>query len=88
MAEITNRLPQNAPGAYYVDSTCIDCDLCRSSVPAFFKRDEQEGISFVFSQPSTSEEIALAEKAKEACPTGSIGNDGFSNEVFANSISS
>jgi hypothetical protein len=27
MADKTNRLSLNAPGPFYVDDTCIDCDL-------------------------------------------------------------
>ena len=29
MANKTERLTENVPGPWYVDSTCIDCDLCR-----------------------------------------------------------
>ena len=77
MAEKTDRLPQNAAGAYYVDSSCVDCDLCRNTAPDFFQRDEETGFSFVHRQPITSEERALAEEAKQGCPTESIGNDGL-----------
>jgi len=76
MAEKTERLSRNAPGAYYVDSTCIDCDLCRTTAPDFFQRDGELGLSFVHRQPSIPAEIALAEEAREGCPTESIGNDG------------
>ncbi|SRR6266542_4308291 len=77
MAEQTDRLPQNVAGAYYVDSSCVDCDLCRNTAPDFFRRDEEIGLSFVYRQPVTSEERALAEEAKQGCPTESIGNDGL-----------
>jgi ferredoxin len=76
MATLSERLPQNAPGQFYVDATCIDCDLCRSIVPALFARHEETGFSFVTRQPSTAEECALAEEARESCPQESIGNDG------------
>lgn len=75
MATLTERLPQNAPGRFYVDATCIDCDMCRSNASEFFRRDDETGFSYVFRQPVTPEEIALAEDAR-ACPTDSIGNDG------------
>ena len=77
MAERINRLPQNVIGPYYVDSTCVDCDLCRNTAPDFFKRDDESGFSFVYRQPITLEEIATAEEAKQGCPTESIGNDGL-----------
>ena len=76
MAEKTERLTQNTAGAYYVDSTCIDCDMCRSTAPKVFKRDEEIGMSVAFHQPVTAMEIALAEEARTGCPTESIGNDG------------
>jgi ferredoxin len=79
MAEKTNRLVQNLPGAFYVDSSCVDCDLCRNTAPDFFKRDEDTGFSFVYRQPVTQEERGLAEEAKQGCPTESIGNDGPAN---------
>jgi ferredoxin len=76
MSEKLNRLPQNAPGAYYVDSSCIDCDLCRTTAPDFFRRDDQTGFSFVYQQPSTLEQVASALEALKGCPTDSIGDDG------------
>jgi ferredoxin len=81
MAERTDRLPQNVAGPYFVDSTCVDCDLCRNTAPDFFHRDEESGFSFVYRQPLTPEEIALAEEAKHGCPTESIGNDGVLKPV-------
>jgi ferredoxin len=77
MAEKTDRLTQNAAGNFYVDSTCVDCDLCRNTAPEFFQRDEETGFSFVYRQPVTPEQIGLAEEAKQGCPTESIGNDGL-----------
>ncbi len=76
MPNILDRLPQNAPGRFYVDSTCIDCDLCRDHAPAFFRRDDAIGQSNVFRQPETPAEITLCREALESCPTESIGEDG------------
>jgi ferredoxin len=76
MANTTDRLSENLPGRYYVDATCIDCDLCRGTAPAFFTRHDEIGFSIVHRQPSTPEEVALAEEARVGCPTESIGNDG------------
>lgn len=76
MASITDRLPQNILGRYYVDTTCIDCGLCRTIAPDFFQRDDETGFSIVYRQPVTEEEIVLAEEARASCPTESIGNDG------------
>jgi len=76
MANSTDKNPRNVPGAYYNDLTCIDCDKCREIAPAFFARDDEEGLTYVCKQPETQEEINDAEEARLACPTDTIGNDG------------
>ena len=75
MAEHTKRLPRNIPGKWYVDANCIDCDLCRETAPSVFKRDDENGNSFVFHQPQTEEEVRLAKEAMAGCPVEAIGND-------------
>ena len=76
MAEKANRLPQNVPGPYYVDDSCIDCDLCRTTAPDLFRRNDEIGFSVVCRQPVTPEERSVAEEARQGCPTESISNDG------------
>lgn len=76
MADYESRWEENAKGAWYVDDQCIDCDLCRETAPANFKRDDDGGFSFVYKQPETPEEIELSEEAMEGCPVEAIGNDG------------
>jgi ferredoxin len=76
MAVKTERLPENIPGPYYVDSTCIDCDMCREAAPHFFRRNDETGQTVVYRQPTTPEEIRQAHEALVDCPTDSIGNDG------------
>lgn len=71
MAKPTKRLPENAPGDFYVDESCIDCDACRQIAPAVF-RDHGEQSS-VYRQPQTEAEVLGALKAVVACPTSSIG---------------
>jgi ferredoxin len=80
MAEKTNRLPQNVPGPYYVDDSCIDCDLCRTTAPDFFRRNDEIGFSVVYRQPVTPEARSVAEEARQGCPTESIGSDGGDDE--------
>ncbi len=75
MSENSKRLPTNVPGRWYVDANCIDCDLCRETAPAVFRRDDENGNSFVFHQPETAEELRLAEEAMSGCPVEAIGND-------------
>ena len=69
-------MERKCPGKFYVDSQCIDCDLCRETAPDFFVRQDDGGYSFVKKQPSTPEEVALCEEAKEGCPVEAIGDDG------------
>jgi len=76
MADRNDKNPLNVPGKYYNDLTCIDCDLCREIAPRVFTRDDDEGLSYVWKQPVTSEEIAAAEEARRSCPTETIGDDG------------
>lgn len=71
MANIQQRLPENAPGDFYVDASCIDCDTCSQLAPEIF-RDHGEQCS-VYRQPETDAETRLALMALVACPTGSIG---------------
>jgi len=71
VASLQQRLPENVPGDFFVDSTCIDCDTCSQLAPDIF-RDHGDQCS-VHRQPETDDEIRLAMMALVACPTGSIG---------------
>jgi glyoxylase-like metal-dependent hydrolase (beta-lactamase superfamily II)/ferredoxin len=64
-------VPENVPGDFFVDSTCIDCDACRQIAPAVF--GEAAATSFVKAQPVASAGRRQALRALLACPTGSIG---------------
>ncbi len=76
MADLDEKWPDNAPGKFYVDEQCIDCDLCRETAPDFFTRNEDEAYSFVHAQPKTQEDIDLCMEALEGCPVEAIGDDG------------
>ena len=76
MADLENKLEPNVAGKFYVDDQCIDCDLCRETAPNNFKRDEDEGYSFVFKQPENEEETEQCVEAMEGCPVEAIGDDG------------
>ena len=66
----------NVPGKWYVDDTCIDCDLCNDLAAKNFKGNDDEGHSLVFKQPEGEEELKQSQEAKESCPVGAIGDDG------------
>jgi glyoxylase-like metal-dependent hydrolase (beta-lactamase superfamily II)/ferredoxin len=71
MATRARSYAENIPGDFFVDDTCIDCDLCRQIAPSVFK--DQGDYSVVYHQPQTREEAQRAGMALVACPTGSIG---------------
>jgi ferredoxin len=75
MASLSDRLPLNVAGRFFVDSSCIDCDQCRVEAPEFFARDGDSGTSYVTRQPVTAEEIAKVEQAAANCATASIGDE-------------
>ena len=76
MATLSERTPDNVPGRYYVDTSCIDCDQCRVLAPDLFARNDDSGLTYVKRQPLNDDEVALAEEAIGVCATESIGNDG------------
>jgi glyoxylase-like metal-dependent hydrolase (beta-lactamase superfamily II)/ferredoxin len=74
MADLRKRLEANAPGEFYVDSSCIDCDLCRQIAPEVFRAEGDTSV--VHLQPATEAESRRAEIALVTCPTASIGTLG------------
>jgi type II secretion system protein G len=76
MAKIDERVAQNVPGKFYVDASCIYCDLCVETAPKVFREFKESGWAYVFAQPVTEEEVKAAMEAVECCPTESIGYDG------------
>ena len=76
MADLEDTNPENVGGKFYVDSQCIDCDLCRETAPKNFQRSDDEGYSYVFKQPEDEEELEQCVEAMEGCPVEAIGDDG------------
>ncbi len=76
MANREKRWSDNAAGKFYVDDQCIDCDACRAEAPDHFKRNDDNGYSFVFHQPTNDAETERCQAALEACPVEAIGKDG------------
>lgn len=76
MADPNDKVPGQPDGSYFVDTQCIDCDLCRETAPANFQRNDEEGFSYVFKQPESPEEIAQCKDAMDNCPVEAIGNIG------------
>lgn len=76
MAEREEKVPENVAGPFYVDRTCIDCELCRETAPGHFARQDEEGYSYVFRQPRTEAEREACAAALSECPVEAIGSDG------------
>ena len=70
----------SAAGRYYVDKeNCVCCAACAYVVPEHFKLDETDDGAHVYKQPTTSEEEALCQEAKNCCPVEAIFDDGNSS---------
>jgi ferredoxin len=76
MADANDKVADNVPGTYYVDTACIDCDVCRDTAPDNFTRNDRGGYSYVYKQPASDDERALCEEALISCPVEAIGSDG------------
>jgi len=71
MAKLQDRRAENVGGDFYVDASCIDCDLCRSIAPETYARVGDQ--SAVVHQPQSREDSFRALQALVTCPTSSIG---------------
>lgn len=76
MAERNDRVKESTEGAFYVDSSCIDCDVCRETAPNNFTRSFKHAYSYVSKQPENETELEACEEALACCPVEAIGNDG------------
>lgn len=75
MANREKQVPENVPGSFFVDTTCINCDTCRQLAPDIYGETDDEEFSYVKRQPEDADAGRLAFRALLACPTGSIGVD-------------
>ncbi len=75
MADPTAKVPENVPGRFYVDETCIDCELCRETAPENFQRWDSGRYSYVARQPQSSDEVNACQDALDECPVEAIGRD-------------
>ena len=76
MPDRSDRVATNIAGKFYVDTSCIDCDLCRTIAPEVFRRDDEARLSIVYQQPTTPDEVTRAGEAIDSCPVNAIGDDG------------
>jgi glyoxylase-like metal-dependent hydrolase (beta-lactamase superfamily II)/ferredoxin len=81
MALIERAHQENSPGDFFVDTSCIDCDLCRQIAPDTFSDVGDQSV--VHHQPNTPEQEFAALKALVTCPTASIGTLSHRNAKMA-----
>lgn len=74
MARVADRHPGGAPGDWFVDTRCIDCDAARQVAPGLIVRNPADGVSLFTRQPETDDEIEMAWRAVFVCPTRSVGH--------------
>lgn len=74
MANPAERHPANVDGPWFVDRSCINCDVSRQCAPEMFGEADAQAV--VVRQPTTAGEVLDATRAMLACPTGSIGVTG------------
>ena len=73
MADINEIHPENVPGRFYVDRSCILCDICTEIAPDNFKKSDKDGDFFVAKQPTDAAEEANCQEAFNSCPVECIG---------------
>jgi glyoxylase-like metal-dependent hydrolase (beta-lactamase superfamily II) len=64
------RHPQNAPGNWYVDTTCTNCTAAQTVAPGLIV--ERDGQSVFDHQPATDVELEQAWRARILCPSASV----------------
>ncbi len=72
---LPTKLPENVPGRFYVTDDCLACEACQDAAPNHFRYSEQ-GLSYVFRQPTTPEEVKQCEEAVDGCPMEAVRDDG------------
>jgi ferredoxin len=73
MADKGSKVANNTPGAWYVDTNCINCNACVTAAPDNFEAGDE--FAYVKKQPA-GDEVAACEDAKASCPVEAIGTDG------------
>lgn len=72
MADPARRHPKNAPGPWFVDTSCISCDTCTDVSPEIFGRDEARKAYVREHRPA---DAALFQFALESCPVEAVGEE-------------
>lgn len=76
MADKNDKVAGAIPGKYYVDRSCVPCNLCIDEAPSVMALSPDEDHALFTKQPSNAEEEAQAQAAMAICPSEAIGDDG------------
>ena len=76
MAKFQEKWDDNAPGPYYVDQSCIMCNLCMEVAPSNFVESDEGDHHVVSKQPESMDEEGKIREAMEQCPVEAVGDDG------------
>ena len=72
MANKLGKQPENAPGPWYVDTSCA---ICLEEAPDFITYNCDKTAAHFFKQPETLEKVVTTQGAMEVCPKLAIAND-------------
>ncbi len=76
MADSENRIPESAPGSFYVDDAeCVGCGNCSEIAPEVFRSTDSGDTRYVYNQPDPDDRENV-QRALEECPMNAIGDDG------------
>jgi len=79
------RHPENAEGKFWIDQdVCMFCRACDCEAPNNIRFDEIVGMSYLFKQPETDEELEAVRSAISSCPVEAIVEDEVRNEAITN----
>lgn len=70
------KITANEVGKFYVDYSCIACEICTSIAPDNFRMKDDGSSSLIYKQPENGTEDQACEEAKNSCPADAIGDDG------------
>src|SRR5438034_9893371 len=66
MADKLSKQPENAPGQWYVDTSCALCRMCLEEAPNLITYNRDETAVHFFKQPETPEEMDAAQQIGRA----------------------
>jgi ferredoxin len=70
---VSRKHPQNPDGRFWIDQdVCMFCKACIYEAPENIRFDDAAGMSYVFKQPETAEELRAVQSAIHCCPVEAV----------------